>query len=290
MSKLFLRDENNITLSLYMKKPIHISSLILLALTLGLWSCNSANSEEGFVKLFNEKDWEGWHLKIKSGDSEMALKVYAIEDGIIHVFNDEFPDTITLNTGENDTHGLFYTNQKYSKYVLRFEYKWGTKIANNFNTYQYDAGCYYHVIDDKIWPTGIEYQIRYDHTKDKNHTGDFWASGTKFQWYAGEDSLSFLQPANGGTPQPIRGGEHLALATASHHALDNQWNKCEVIAMGDQYTIHKLNGQIVNMAKNLSVSEGIIGFQSETAEIFYRNIEIKEYEEIPPMEEFLKNQ
>lgn len=40
-----------------------------------------------------------------------------------------------------------YANQKYSKYILRFEYKWGTKIANNFDAYQYDAGCYYHVID-----------------------------------------------------------------------------------------------------------------------------------------------
>ena len=35
-------------------------------------------------------------------------------------------------------------------------------------------------------------------------------------------------------------------------------------------------------------SEGIIGFQPETAGIFYRNIEIKEFDEIIPMEKYMK--
>ena len=58
--------------------------------------------------------------------------------------------------------------------------------------------------------------------------------------------------------------------------------------MADKYSIHKLNGKIVNMATRLSQSEGIIGLQSETAEIYYRNIEIKEFDEIIPIERFLK--
>ena len=57
--------------------------------------------------------------------------------------------------------------------------------------------------------------------------------------------------------------------------------------MEGNYTIYKLNGAIVNMAFSLNSSEGIIGFQSETAEIYYRNIEIKEFDEIIPMEKFL---
>ena len=69
--------------------------------------------------------------------------------------------------------------------------------------------------------------------------------------------------------------------------LNDKWNKCEVIVMGNNYTIHKLNGKIVNMATKLPFSEGIIGFQSETAEIFYKNIEIKEFDEIIPMEKFM---
>ncbi|MHC4120768.1 MAG: hypothetical protein ACYSWO_25030 [Planctomycetota bacterium] len=43
----------------------------------------------------------------------------------------------------------------------------------------------------------------------------------------------------------------------------------------------------VNMATDLSVGEGIIGLQSETAEIFYRNMEIKEFEKPLPLGTFV---
>ena len=86
---------------------------------------------------------------------------------------------------------------------------------------------------------------------------------------------------------PIKKAEHLALENAKFNALNNKWNECEVIVMGNEYSIHKLNGQIVNMATNLSQAEGIIGLQSETAEIFYRNI--KEFKESVPIEIFVPN-
>jgi hypothetical protein len=58
--------------------------------------------------------------------------------------------------------------------------------------------------------------------------------------------------------------------------------------MGNKYAIHKLNGAVVNVLTNLSLSEGVIGLQAETAEVFYRNIKIKELKEDIPMEKFLK--
>ena len=79
----------------------------------------------------------------------------------------------------------------------------------------------------------------------------------------------------------------MASVTENYHALDNKWNHSEIIVMGDQYAIHKLNGEVINMAFNLTPGEGIIGFQAETAEIYYRNIEIKEFEKIIPSEKFL---
>jgi Domain of Unknown Function (DUF1080) len=242
-------------------------------------------SNKGFVKLFNGKNFDGWYLKIRTGDSVLAKKVYAIENKMVHVFNKEFKDTTELNTGKNPTHGLFYTNNKYSQYIFRFEYKWGKRIANNFAQFQYDAGMYYHVVDDKIWPKGVEYQVRYNHITNQNHTGDFWAN--KIQWYS-KDSLTFTLPSEGGMPMPFKGGEHRASKNAEFNGLNDKWNKCEVIVMGNKYTIHKLNGKIVNMAINLPFGEGKIGLQSETAEIFYRNIQIKELKEFIPMEVFLK--
>lgn len=246
---------------------------------------NQPKDNDGFVMLFNGKNWDGWHLKLRNGDAEMANKVYAIEDGMVHVFKD-MPDSLELNTGKNSTHGLFFTDKKYSKYIFKFEYKWGDKIANNFDQFQYDAGVYYHVFEDNIWPKGLEYQIRYNHLKNKNHTGDFWASHVKIEWHADENG-AFLLPSAGGKIQPSKKGEHAALASATFHGLDDQWNQCEIIVMGNEYAIHKLNGKIVNMATKLSHGEGLIGLQSETAEIFYRNLMIKEFDEIPPINQFL---
>lgn len=251
-------------------------------------SKNDTNSNTDFTPIFNGKDWDGWHLKLKNEDAIKATQVFAIEDGMIHVYKD-LPDSLGLDTGENASHGMIYTNKKYSKFIFKFDYKWGSKIYNNFNQFQYDAGMYYHVVNDKIWPVGFEYQVRYNHTQNKNHTGDFWAPpGTKLQWYAGPDG-TFELPQNGGKPQPFKKGEQSVLTDAPYNGLNGKWNQCEVIVMGDKYAIHKLNGKIVNMATDLSISEGLIGLQSETAEIFYRNIQIQEFDEFIPLTYFLKN-
>ncbi len=244
--------------------------------------------DDGFVSLFNGKDFDEWYLKIRSGDEAMARKVFAIEDSMIHVFNDSFPSEYKLGTGENDTHGLFYTEKSYSKYILKFEYKWGSRIANNFERWQYDAGVYYHVINDSIWPTGIEYQIRFDHNTSRNHTGDLIRpKGTDYTWYCVEGGDTYLHPEEGGIKED-KGWLHYASPTTNFNGLNDVWNQCEIIVMGDKYTIHKMNGEVINMAFNLSPGAGIIGFQSETAEIFYRNIMIKEMDEFIPSEEFLK--
>ncbi len=244
-----------------------------------------ATSEEGFTSLFNGKDFDNWDLKIRNGDAELAKKVFAIDNGMVHVFKD-FPDNYELGTGVNATHAMLYTKKKFSKFILRFDYKWGKKIANNFDRNQYDSGLYYHIMDDKIWPVGIEYQIRYNHLLNKNHTGDFWANG--LQWFADEKG-NFLLPQDGGKALPGKKGELPALPGAPFHALDDQWNVCEIIVMGDQYAIQKLNGEIVNLATNLSQSEGILGFQAETAEIYFRDIRIKEFNEIVPMKNFFRH-
>ena len=260
--------------------------VLVLLFPLVLMYGQKVDPDEGFEPLFNGENWEGWYLKLRNGDEEMAKKVFAIENGAVHVFRD-MPDSLDLNTGENATHGMFYNERKFDKFILRFQYKWGDKIANNFDQFQYDAGLYYHVRDDAIWPKGLEYQIRYDHTNNENHTGDFWATNVKIQWYADENG-AYLSEEEGGTLQPMKKGEHKARAGATVNALNDEWNDCEVIVMGDRYAIHKLNGKVVNVGTDLTHGEGILGFQSETAEIYYRDIRVKELDKYLPIEQFLK--
>jgi hypothetical protein len=250
-----------------------------------MYGQTNALSDKDFETIFNGENWDGWNLKIRSGDEELASQIFSIEDGMVHVYK-YMPDSSALNTRKCATHGLFYTQKKYSKYIFKFEYKWGEKIVNNFDQWQYDAGFYYHVAEDAVWPKGIEYQVRYNHLTHKNHTGDLIISGVKAQWYS-NDNKEFCLPGDGGTAKTHKGWMFLADPDVEYNALNSKWNQCEIIVMADKYSIHKLNGKIVNIASNLSVSEGIIGLQAETAELFYRNIQIKEFDELIPMEKFL---
>ena len=79
-----------------MRKRTNQLLILLIAVLTGAVSCNTPTADDGFVDLFNGENWDGWYLKIRSGDEEMAQKVYAIEDGIVHVFNDEFPETVSV--------------------------------------------------------------------------------------------------------------------------------------------------------------------------------------------------
>ena len=252
-------------------------------------------SPKDFQPLFNGKNYEGWYIKLKDGDEALGKRVFAIEDGMIHVFNESWPDEIDLNEGTDATIGMLYTKKEFQKYHLKFEYKWGARKANYFAKWQYDAGVYYHISDDKVFPTGVEFQIHYKPEKEENRTGDLIRPpGQKYDWYYNPETSKYLNPDDGGIlyegqkSYQGRSWLHAAKDTKNFNGLNDKWNTCELIVMGGEYAIHKLNGEVVNMAFNLNPAQGIIGFQSETAEIFYRDIKIKEFEESIPAAEFLK--
>lgn len=242
--------------------------------------------EEGYKPLLNGKDFDGFEIMQRNATEEEAALIYVYgAEGELHLFRD-LPAGTGVDINPNGTHGILYTKKSYGRYSLKFEYKWGEKLFNNHKNLQYDSGLIYHIKKLKIWPTGLQYQIRYNHVLDKNHTGDFVAGGIGMQWYS-KDGKTFEFPSNGGVAQPIRNGQHFVHKDAQHHGLDGEWNTCELIVMGDQWAIHKLNGEVVNMATDLGISEGPIAFEAETGEILWRNVMIKEFEEDLPMESFL---
>ncbi|WP_445737176.1 3-keto-disaccharide hydrolase [Mariniflexile sp.] len=244
--------------------------------------------ESGFKPLFNGKNFDDWDLLLRSGTPEEAKKVFTIDDdGTLHFFRDLPEGAGNDESRRNAFHGVMATKKSYSKYHLKFEYKWGKKLVNNYDQFQYDGGVFYHIMELKIWPVGLQYQVRYNHIEDKNHSGDFIASNVKMQWYS-EDGETFKLPSEGGTPQPIRKGQHFAAKDLIFNGLNDKWNECEIIVMGNEYAIQILNGKLANMATNLEPSEGPIAFEAETGEIFWRNIRINEFDKSIPKEVFLK--
>jgi len=243
-------------------------------------------AEDEYQPLLNGKDFDGFEIMQRNATPKEAQLIYRYgPQGELHLFRD-LPAGTGVTINKNGTHGILYTKKSYSRYSLKFEYKWGSKTFNNHQDYQYDSGLIYHIKNLKIWPTALQYQIRYNHIEDRNHTGDIVASGIPIRW-SSKDEKTFEFPSKGGKPQSIHGTQHYAHKDAKFHGLDGKWNTCEIIVMGDQWAIHKLNGEVVNIATKLGVSQGPIAFEAETAEIIWRNIRIKEFGENLPIESFL---
>ena len=148
-------------------------SIVFVAL-LAFNSCKKSSSDDGYVTLYNGKNMDNWNIMCRDKEEGLADRVFtAGENGEMHVFKD-FPDEYGFVENKSGTHCMFFTNESYSRYSFKFEYKWGEKRFNKFDMFQYDAGLYFHVFDVAIWPKGIEYQVRYDHTKNENHTACIW--------------------------------------------------------------------------------------------------------------------
>jgi hypothetical protein len=264
-----------------------MKNLLIATFLLAQTATGVRAADDGYTPLFNGRDFNAFNIILRNGSTDDIKKVFTIDpDGSLHVFRD-LPAGSGVDTDKNGTHGVMTTKKSYSRYSLKFEYKWGRKLVNNSSDFQYDAGVFYHITEVKVFPVGLQYQVRYNHLANRNHSGDFIASGTTIQWYS-KDGTSFEWPDKGGLPQPKRKGQHYAHVDAPFHGLDDQWNEGEIIVMGDEYALQKLNGQIVNMATELPASAGPIAIESETGEIYWRNIRIKEFPAPLPIEHFLK--
>lgn len=69
---------------------------------------------------------------------------------------------------------------------------------------------------------------------------------------------------------------HREIKFTDAEKLNGEWNKVAVTVRDGKIT-HLLNGVLVNEGSEPSIKEGHIILQSEGAELYYRNVKIKEY-------------
>ena len=211
-------------------------------------ACLNVHAQQpGMKPLFNGKDLKGWYSFLKSkGKNNDPEKVFAVENGLLHISGKEF--------------GYICTEKVYKNFHLAAEFKWGVKKypPRDADTIKRDNGiCYYFPLNEKdiVWPKSIECQIQ------EGDTGDFWLiSGVTIK-------------VNGIRSQPdsftrVKKRTDAEMPTG-------QWNRVEVIANKGKIT-YIVNGKIVNEGEDPSVSQGKILIQSEGAEIYYRKIELAE--------------
>jgi hypothetical protein len=182
--------------------------------------------------------------------------VFRVEDGVVHV--------------SGVTHGYFITKQSFRHYRLHAEFRWGEGTFGARAGKARDSGILYHVqAPDKVWPRSVELQIQ------EGATGDFWM--TDGAAVTGSDGTRVTGPPGGARPIP-RFGKGPWQNVAGYRDPVNEverprgeWNTVELVVSGNAVS-HYVNGKLVNRGTDPFPAEGKILFQSEGAEVFFRNI------------------
>lgn len=143
--------------------------------------------------------------------------------------------------------GYFYTDKSYKNYVVVFDWKFARpeKLEDD-DKFGGNSGTLIHIQEPhKVWPKCVEVQ-----GMNRDHGKIFAIGGAK-------GKFDFDGPA---------------LKQARHKV--GEWNTTEITCK-DGHITSKVNGSKVSDGEG-DVKEGPIGWQSEGAEIHFRNLKIKE--------------
>ena len=142
--------------------------------------------------------------------------------------------------------GYFYTDKSYKNYILRFDWRYKRpKDLEDDEKFLGNSGLLVHIQEPhRVWPKCVEVQ-----GMNKEH-GRIFGLG-KF-----EAKFNFDAKALKKARKPV-----------------GEWNTTEVLVKDGAIT-SKVNGAQISTGKS-ELTEGPFGFQSEGAEIHFKNIKIK---------------
>jgi hypothetical protein len=211
------------------------------------------------VILFDGKDLNQFDKFIKStGLNADPGQVFTVDKGLIHVSGKEF--------------GYIVTKQEYRNYYLRAEFKWGEGTFAPRAGQARDSGILYNIQGpDKVWPRSVEFQIN------EGCTGDFWM--TDGAALTGKDGTRVTGPDGGALKiDRFNKGEFKNVTgfrdpTNELEKPHGQWNVVELVNQ-DGHVKQYVNGKLANEGTDAFPSSGKILFQSEGAEVYFRNIKL----------------
>ncbi len=214
---------------------------------------------QALTALFNGADLSHFDTFLRNrGLNSDPDHVFQVEHGLIHVSGHEF--------------GYLITKQPFHRFYLRADFKWGEGTFAERAGQARDSGILYSIEgDNKVWPRSVEFQIK------EGETGDFWM--TDGAAVTGSDGKRVIGPPNSalnighigkGPTQNTIGFRNSSGELEHPHG---QWNTLELV-VDDKVIHHYVNGVLANVGTDPSPTQGKILFQSEGAEIFFRNIQI----------------
>jgi hypothetical protein len=190
-----------------------------------------------------------------------------------------------------EIYGCATTKQEFSNYHFRASFKWGEKKWEPRLTEPKDSGVLYHsrgafgVDYWKSWALSQEFQVI------EHGIGEYWR-------IASSEIDIRADPKEPGAVAPrwnpkaawmeFAGSNNNALA-GSDEDRPGQWNTLELVCFQDR-CVHIANGKVVMALKNarykdgektMPMTGGRLQIQSEAAEVFYKDLEIRSIAAMP---------
>jgi hypothetical protein len=196
------------------------------------------------------------NIRVRDLDGENGAAVFNGRDlsGWGHFLTGEADPSMTWSVEDGaivctgSPNGYLKTEGVYRDFVLRFQWRWSpvTKRAGNSGVLLRTVG------EDKCWPDCVEAQLM------SGNAGDFVnLSGAAMEMPRAEGRFG---RKSHGAERPI-----------------GEWNEYEIVCEGDRIALF-VNGEKVNEASGCPERAGVIGLQSEGAEIHFRAIEVRSIE------------
>lgn len=278
-----------------------MSTCVLLVLLATAMTASPVLAADSWRPLFNGKTLAGWSTYLTKPDPSWdvpglkrdANGKYLAPIGKnhdpLHVFVVENVDGLPAIHISGQGFGVMTTNETFSNFHFRVQVKWGEKKWGSKLNSPRDCGLLYFVhgepgFDHETWPRSIEFQIQ------ERDTGDLYALGaqttvnsrptvgpngrTLYHYDPTAEPVLFTQ-------KPPIGNRCVRLEDAEKPP--GEWNTLDLIVLGAD-SIHIVNGKVVmrlHGAQRLDgtepapITSGQISLQTEGAEVYYRNIEIR---------------
>lgn len=184
-----------------------------------------------------------WYAFTKNSTERLEpSKAYEFSDGMIRMYG--------------ETNGYLMSTKSYKNFELSLEYRWN--MEEKFKTKnKKNSGVMYNIptdFPDKIWPKGIQFQIK------ENTTGDFIFLDqvtAKVNGKLVEAGASVTSPKFSENEKPY-----------------GEWNLIVIKSFNGKITQY-LNGKLVNECVEATTKEGRISLNYEGAPIDFKNILIK---------------
>ncbi len=269
-------------------------SLYLSLLLLTATACT--RTENPWKPLFNGTDLTGWETylgprfdTLRNEWDSVPVGLNADPDGVFSVVERDGEKVIRIS---GEAFGGMNTLEEFENYHLQLQFRWGQAQWAPRKQGKKDSGLMYHAVgaqgaDGGFWMRSQEFQI------EEGDCGDFWAcAGAVFDVPArlqADSTYVYDSTADRITFSTVSPAGRNCIKASDAEKPVGEWNTLDLYCLGGT-AVHVVNGKVVMVLynsrqidgdKETPLTKGKIQIESEGAEVFYRNIQLKSIDRLP---------